>query len=68
MSLNDEILKELELQLKQAEQTFRDNLKKLDNKELKFDMLKSFEDIKNGKFTTKDLQEKTAQWQSILDK
>ncbi len=68
MSLNDEMLKELESQLKQAEKTFRDNVKKLDNKELKIDMLQSFEDIKAGKISVIELNKKTTEWQSISDK
>jgi hypothetical protein len=68
MSLNDEMLKELESQLKQAEKTFRDNVKKLDNKELKIDMLQSFEDIKAGKISVVELNKKTTEWQSISDK
>ena len=68
MSLNDEMLKELESQLKQAEKTFRDNVTKLDNKELKIDMLQSFEDIKAGKISVIELNKKATEWQSISDK
>ena len=68
MSLNNELLKELEDQLKQAEKTFMDNVKKLDNKELKIDMLQSFEDIKAGKISVVELNKKTTEWQSISDK
>ena len=68
MNLNSELLEELNKQLSQAEKTFKDNVDKLENKELKIDMLNSFADIKAGNLDMNELTKKTKQWLSNSDK
>tara|TARA_R110001606_G_scaffold326123_1_gene472903 strand:+ start:564 stop:770 length:207 start_codon:yes stop_codon:yes gene_type:complete len=68
MSQNDELLKELEKQLKDSEARFKMYADKLDNKMIRSDMLESFELIKQGKLNTNELIKKAEKWQSNLDK
>ena len=68
MNLNSELLEELNKQLSQAEKTFKENVDKLENKELKVDMLNSFADIKAGNLDMNELTKKTKQWLSNSDK
>ena len=68
MSQSNELLAELENQMKQAEKMFIDNVNKLDNKELMSDMLNSFDKIKAGNMSSVELNKKAKEWQSNLDK
>ena len=68
MNLNSELLEELNKQLSQAEKTFKENVDKLENKELKIDMLNSFAEIKAGNLDMNELTKKTKQWLSNSDK
>ena len=68
MSQSNELLAELENQMKQAEKMFIDNINKLDNKELMNDMLNSFNKIKSGNMSSVELNKKAKEWQSNLDK
>ncbi len=68
MSQSKDILAELEKQMKEAEKMFIDNVNKLDNKELKKDMLSTFNNIKLGNITSVELNKKAKKWQSDLDK
>ncbi len=68
MSQSNELLAELENQMKQAEKMFIDNVNKLDNKELMNDMLNSFNKIKGGNMSSVELNKKAKEWQSNLDK
>lgn len=68
MSQNDELVKELERQLKDAETRFKEYALKLDNKMIKADMLDSFERIKNGEMSINELTKKAEKWQLNSDK
>lgn len=68
MSHNDELVKELERQLKDAEARFKEYALKLDNKMIKTDMLDSFERIKNGEMSINELTKKAEKWQLNSDK
>jgi len=68
MSQNDELVKELERQLKDAEARFKEYALKLDNKMIKTDMLDSFERIKNGEMSINELTKKAEKWQLNSDK
>lgn len=68
MSQNDELVKELERQLKDAETRFKEYALKLDNKMIKTDMLDSFERIKNGEMSINELTKKAEKWQLNSDK
>ena len=68
MSQSNELLAELENQMKQAEKMFIDNVNKLDNKELMSDMLNSFNKIKTGNMSSVELNKKAKEWQLNLDK
>ena len=68
MSQNDELVKELERQLKDAETRFKEYALKLDNKMIKTDMLDSFERIKNGEMSINELNNKAKEWQLNSDK
>jgi len=68
MSHNDELVKELERQLKDAETRFKEYALKLDNKMIKTDMLDSFERIKNGEMSINELTKKAEKWQLNSDK
>ena len=68
MSQSNELLAELENQMKQAEKMFIDNVNKLDNKELMSDMLNSFNKIKKGNMSSVELNKKAKEWQLNLDK
>lgn len=68
MSQNDELVKELERQLKDAETRFKEYALKLDNKMIKTDMLDSFERIKNGDMSINELTKKAEKWQLNSDK
>ena len=68
MSQSNELLAELENQMKQAEKMFIDNVNKLDNKELMSDMLNSFNKIKSGNMSSVELNKKAKEWQLNLDK
>lgn len=68
MSQSNELLAELEIQMKQAEKMFIDNVNKLDNKELMSDMLNSFNKIKTGNMSSVELNKKAKEWQLNLDK
>ena len=68
MSQSNELLAELENQMKQAEKMFIDNVNKLENKELMSDMLNSFNKIKTGNMSSVELNKKAKEWQSNLDK
>lgn len=68
MIQSNELLAELENQMKQAEKMFIDNVNKLENKELMSDMLNSFNKIKSGNMSSVELNKKAKEWQSNLDK
>ena len=68
MSQNNELLQELENQIKDAEANFKMYVNKLSNKALKMDMLDSFEKIKTGELSTVELTNKAKEWQLNSDK
>jgi len=68
MSQVNELGKELERQLEEAEKTFKNYANQVKDNNLKADMLKTFEEIKKGNISMNELNNKAKLWQSNSDK